>query len=75
MKVIRSNKNKNIKSICGFDNNLIVFTYYLKLYFTLSSIIQLFYQTYLIYLMIEIKLLNHFELLNWFFKQPPNKLI
>ena len=47
MKVIISNKNKNIKSICGFDNNLIVFTYYLKLYFTLSSIIQLFYQTYL----------------------------
>ena len=75
MKVIISNKDKKVKWICEFDNNLIVFTYYLELFFTLSYIIELFYQIYLIYFIIEIKLLNHFKLLSWFIKQPPNKLI
>ena len=32
-------------------NELIIFTYYLKLFFTLNDTIKLFYQTYLIYLM------------------------
>ena len=46
------NKDKNIKWGYRFKNKLIVFTYYLKLFFILSHIIKLFYQTYLIYLII-----------------------
>ena len=50
MKIIRINKDKNVKWRCGVKNKLIIFTYYSKLFFTLSHIIKLFYQTYLIYL-------------------------
>ena len=38
--------------IYRFNNKLVIFTYYLKLFFILSYTIKLFYQTYLIYLMI-----------------------
>ena len=50
VKVIRVNKGKKVKWICEFKNKLIIFTYYLNLFLTLSSIIKLFYQIYLIYL-------------------------
>ena len=58
VKVIKINER------CKFKNKLIVFTYYLKLFLILSHIIKLFYQTYLIYLITEINLLNHFKLLS-----------
>ena len=45
------NKGKKIKWIYEFKNKLIIFTYYYKLFFILSHIIELFYQIYLIYLM------------------------
>ena len=47
-----------------FKNKLIIFTFYLKLFLILSQIIKLFYQTYLIYQMIKIKLLVYFKLLS-----------
>ena len=50
MEVIRINVNKNVKQKYRFKNELFVFTYYLNLFFTLSHTINLFYQTYLIYL-------------------------
>ena len=46
------NDDKNIKWNYELKNKLIIFTYYLKLFFTLSYTIELFYQTYLIYLII-----------------------
>ena len=52
-----------------FKNKLIIFTFYLKLFLILSQIIKLFYQTYLIYQMIKIKLLVYFKLSSWFIKQ------
>ena len=51
MKVIRIKEGKNVKWRYGFKNKLIVFTYHLKLFFTLNHIIKLFYQIDLIYLM------------------------
>ena len=51
VKIIRTNHGKKVKWKCRLKNKLIVFTYYLKLFLTLSHIIKLFYQTYLIYLM------------------------
>ena len=51
VEVNRVNKSKKVKWIFNFKNKLIVFTYYLKLFFTLCHAIKLFYQTYLIYLM------------------------
>ena len=42
MKVVRINKGKNVKWKYKLKNNLIVFTYYLKLFFTLSYNIKLF---------------------------------
>ena len=50
MEVIRTNVDKNVKQKYRFKNELFVFTYYLKLFFTLSHTINLFYQTNLIYL-------------------------
>ena len=47
-----------------FKNKLIIFTFYLKLFLILSQIIKLFYQTYLIYQIIKIKLLVYFKLLS-----------
>ena len=44
-------ESKKVKWRCILKNKLIVFTYYLKLFFTLNHIIKLFYQIYLIYLM------------------------
>ena len=46
------NDDKNIKWNYELKNKLIIFTYYLKLFFTLSYTIELFYQPYLIYLII-----------------------
>ena len=40
---------KKVKWIYKSKNKLIIFTYYLKLFLTLSHAIKLFYQTYLIY--------------------------
>ena len=51
MKVIKINEDKKIKWKYGFKNKLIVFTYYLKLFFSLNHTIKLFYHIYLIYLM------------------------
>ena len=51
MKITKANEGKNEKWRFGFKNKLIVFTYYLKLFFSLSHNVKLFYQTYLIYLM------------------------
>ena len=48
MKTIRINESKKVKWIYKFKNKLIVFTYCLKLFLTLSCIIKLFHQTYLI---------------------------
>ena len=50
MKVIKINEDEKIKWRYGLKNKLIVFTYLLKLFFTLIYTIKLFYQTYLIYL-------------------------
>ena len=47
-----------------FKNKLNIFTVYLKLFLMLSQFIKLFYQTYLIYQMIKIKLLVYFKLLS-----------
>ena len=52
VELIKANENKKIKKKFGLKNELIVFIYYLKLFFTLSHTIKLFYQIYLIYLMI-----------------------
>ena len=43
MKVTKANKGKNIKWKYELKNKLIVFTYYLKLFFSLSHTIKLFY--------------------------------
>ena len=51
VEVIRVNKDKNIKWRCRPKNKLIILTYYLKLFLTLSRTIKLFDQIYLIYLM------------------------
>ena len=51
MKVIKINEDKKIKWKYGFKNKLIVFTYYLKLFFSLNHTIKLFYHIYLIFLM------------------------
>ena len=58
IEVIKINKDKNIKWIYGLKNKLIIFTYYLKLFFTLNHTIKLLYQIYLIYLITSIKLLS-----------------
>ena len=50
VKIIGVNNDKKVKWKCQIKNKLIVFIYYLKLFFTLSHTIILFYQTYLIYL-------------------------
>ena len=42
MKVIRANEDKNVKYIYRLKNKLIILTYYLKLFLTLSYIIKLF---------------------------------
>ena len=52
MKVIRINKDKKVKWKYEFENKLTVFIYCLKLFFTLNHTIKLFYQIWLIYLMI-----------------------
>ena len=67
MKVSRVNEGKMEKWKYRLKNKLI-FTYYLKLFLTLSHIIKLFYQTSLIYSIAWIKLLSHYKLLNWFTK-------
>ena len=41
MEAIRANENKKVKWRCELKNKLIIFTYYLKLFFT--SIISLSY--------------------------------
>ena len=51
MKIIKVNKGKKVNSVYGYKNRLIIFTYYLRFFFTLSHTIKLFYQIYLIYLM------------------------
>ena len=51
IKIIRVNKDKRVKWKCEVKNKLIIFTYYLKLFFTLSYTIKLFYHT-CFYLMI-----------------------
>ena len=51
MKVTKENEDKKVKWRCGFNNKLIIFTYYLKLFLTLSHTIKLFYQVYLTYIM------------------------
>ena len=51
-------RGKKVKWRYEFKNKLIIFTYYLKLFLTLSHTIKLFYQIYLIYLMIKINLLS-----------------
>ena len=50
MKVIRANDDKNVKWKCGLKNKVFYYYYYLKMFSTVSHIIKLFYQTYLIYL-------------------------
>ena len=50
MKIIKANNDKNIKERYRFENKLIVFIYYFKLFFTLSYDIKSFYKIYLIYL-------------------------
>ena len=45
-----TNGGKKIKWRYKFKNKLIIFIYYLELFLTLSHVIKLFYQTYLIYL-------------------------
>ena len=53
MKIIRANKDKKVKWRFELKNKLIIFTYYLKLkILTLSHTIKLFYQAYLIYVMV-----------------------
>ena len=52
MKVNRANEDKKVKSRFKLKNKLIIFTYHLKLFLTLSHTIKLFYQKYLIYRMI-----------------------
>ena len=52
VKVTRVNMDKKIKWRYEIKNKLIVFIYCLKLFFTLSHTIKLFYQIWLIYLMI-----------------------
>ena len=47
---------KKVQWICELKNKLISFTYYLKLFFTLTYTIKL------------IKLLSNFKLLSWFTK-------
>ena len=49
---IMINDDKKIKYKYKFDNKLIIFIYYLKLFFIINYIIKLFYQIYLIYLII-----------------------
>ena len=51
VEIIKSNGVKKVKWRYIFKNKLIIFTYYLKLFFTLNCVIRLFYQTYLIHLM------------------------
>ena len=51
VEVIKANGDKKVKYKCQLKNELIIFTYYLKLFLALSHTIKLFYQTYLIYLM------------------------
>ena len=70
MEVIRIKEDKNVKWRYGLKNKLIVFTYHLKLFFTLNHTIKLFYQIDLIYLITSIKLLSHFNLLSWLTKHP-----
>ena len=43
MKVIKVNKSKKIKWKYGFQNELIIFSYYLKLFSILNYTIKLFY--------------------------------
>ena len=50
VEVIITNEGKNIKWRFRLNNKLIIFTYYLKWFLTLSQTIKLFYQIYLIYL-------------------------
>ena len=47
VKIIRVNDGKKIEWKFGFKNKLIIFSYYLNLFLTLTQIIKLFYQTYL----------------------------
>ena len=42
VKITMINGNKKVKWKSWFKNKLIIFTYYLKLFFTLSRIIKLF---------------------------------
>ena len=51
VELTKANRGKRVKWKCGLENKLIVFTYYLKLFFTLIHTIKLFYQTYLVYLL------------------------
>ena len=44
VEVIRTKMNKNVKWRYKLKNKLIVFTNYLKLFFTLNHTIKLFYQ-------------------------------
>ena len=44
VEVIRTKGNKNVKWRYKLKNKLIVFTNYLKLFFTLNHTIKLFYQ-------------------------------
>ena len=46
VEVIKTNESKKVKCKYRFKNKLIIFTYYLKLFFTLNYIIKLFYQTW-----------------------------
>ena len=48
--VTRANESKKVNGKYWVKNKLIIFTYYLKLFLTLSYIIKLVYKTYLIYL-------------------------
>ena len=50
VEVIIINEGKNVKWRFRLNNKLIIFTYYLKWFLTLSQTIKLFYQIYLIYL-------------------------
>ena len=51
VKIGEVNGRKKVKWKCWFENKLIIFIYYLKLFLTLNHIIKLFYQIYLIYFM------------------------